>query len=265
MSRKLRNLKPKKIDRGVFEEQKKREENKAETQRALLFILPLIMLAVLIVGVFFGYKFYQGSVSDRNAVSPTEAADAGDYSSNPMFYRPVNSAYKLDESYVPEVVTACGIEIAPEAAEPLQRLVEDGAEQGYEFLVQEGYISYEEQKEKYAAAVDEYRKKNKSSLVMAEASVRRTLPPAGESEQQTGLVVYLTVRTDGTFLETPAYSWLVRNCVDYGFILRYPDRENTGGYAFSSHLFRFVGVENAYKMRALDMNFDEYIEYLSAK
>ncbi len=264
MSRKLRDLKPKRIDRGAFEEQKLREENKAETQRALLYILPLVMLAVLAVGIFFGYKFYQQNSSDRNAVSPSENNGTADYSSDPMFYKSVNSAYDLDESYVPELVTACGVEVAPEVAEPLEKLIKAGAERGYEFLVQEGYISFAEQKEKYTSAVKEYQKKNKSSLVMAEASVKRTLPPAGESEQQTGLLVYLTVRTDGAFADTTAYSWLVRNCVDYGFILRYPDKENVGGFAYSSHLFRFVGVDNAYKMRALDMNFDEYLVYISA-
>ncbi len=265
MSRNLRNLKPKKIERGAFEEQKKREENKAETQRALLFILPLIMLAVLVVGIFFGYKFYQSTVSDHDPIAPGEIRDSADYAQNPLFYRAVNSALPLKEDVKPETVESCGIEIAPEAAQPLEKLVSDGAEQGYEFLVQEGYISFEEQKEKYAKAVKDYRKKNESSLVMAEAKVKRTLPPAGESEQQTGLLVYLTVRTDGTFAETPAYSWLARNCVDYGFILRYPEKENVGGYAYSSHLFRFVGVENAYKMRALDMNFDEYLAYLAAQ
>ena len=265
MSRKLRNLKPKKIDRGVFEEQKKREVNKAETQRALLVILPLVMVAVLVVGIFFGYKFYESTVKDHDPISPTESYDVGDYSGNPMFYRAVNSASPLGADVEPEVVEACGIEVSPEVVDNLEKLVKDGAELGYEFLVQEGYVSYNDQKKKYDDAVKDYRKKHDSSLVMAEAKVKRTIPPAGESEQQTGLIVYLTVRTDGTFAETPAYAWLVRSCVDYGFILRYPDKENAGGYSYSSHLFRFVGIDNAYKMRELDMNFDEYLSYISAK
>lgn len=263
MSRKLRNLKPKKVDRGVLEEQKLREENKAETQRALLFILPLVMLAVLAVGLFFGWKYYQQNNVEHDPLAPSQAYDEDDYSSNPYFYRAVNSAHKLKETDVPELTEACGIPISPEVAEPLTRLVEDGRERGYEFLVQEGYVSFEEQNEKYNEAVNSYRKDHDASLVMAEAKVKQTLPPAGESEQQTGLVVYLTVRTDGTFAETPAYSWLVRSCTDYGFILRYPDRENAGGYAYSSHLFRFVGVDNAYRMRELDLNFDEYLVYIA--
>ena len=40
-----RKIKPYKISRGSFEEQKLREDKKTETQRALLFILPVVMLA----------------------------------------------------------------------------------------------------------------------------------------------------------------------------------------------------------------------------
>ena len=264
MSRRLRNIKPRKVNRGAFEEQKQREEKKLETQRALLFILPLLMIAVLLVGIFFGYKFYQNENRDHDAVAPSDAAGGDSYASNPMFYRAVSSATPLDQSFVPETEECCGVQVAPEMKSALERLVADGREKGYDFLVREGYISFEEQKTRYEKMVETYRKDKKASLVMAEVQVRRTIPPAGESEQQTGLLVDLSVKTDGKFADTPAYAWLVRNCVSYGFILRYPDQENTGGLAYNSHLFRFVGEENAYRMRALDMSFDRYIRYISA-
>ncbi len=264
MSRRLRNIKPRKVNRGAFEEQKHREESKSETQRALLVILPIIMIALLLVGIFFGYKYYVDHNADHAAIAPSEVAIGDPYAGVPYFYRTVSPASPMKETDVPALTETCGVMMAPEAADSLEKLVSAAAEQGYELLVQQGYISFEEQNEKYTDAVKQYRESSKASLVMAEAHVKRTIPSAGESEQQTGLLVFLTVRTDGTFAETPAYSWLVRNCVDYGFILRYPERENAGGMAYSSHLFRFVGVDNAYKMRALDMNFDEYVGYISA-
>ena len=265
MSRKLRNLKPRKVNRGAFEEQKLREENKTQNQRALLFILPLVMLAVLAVGIFFGYKFYVNSVSELSPVSPSEYADDDSVSSNPYFMRAVNSASTLGEDFVPETVECCGIQIAPEAADPLTAMVDDAEAAGYDLMVVEGYVSYDDLDERYQEAVQEYRDSGKASLVMAEAYVKKENPPAGENEQQTGLLVYLTVRTDGKFADTPAYSWLLRHSVDYGFILRYPDQENAGGVSYSSHLFRYVGRSNAYNMRALDMNFDEYAAYLAAQ
>lgn len=264
MSRRLRNIKPGKVNRGAFEEQKLREEKKLETQRALLFILPLVMIAVLLVGIFFGYKFYLNESKDHDAVAPSDTVGGDPYAQNPVFYRAVSSATPLDESFVPETEECCGVMVAPELKGALERLVSDGREKGFDFIVREGYVSFKEQNERYEKMVESYRKEKKASLVMAEVQVKRSLPPAGESEQQTGLVVDLSVKTDGKFVDTPAYAWLARNCVSYGFILRYPDQENTGGLAFNSHLFRFVGEENAYRMRALDMNFDRYIRYISA-
>lgn len=265
MSNKLRNLKPRKVNRGVFEEEQKREENKVQNQRALLFILPLVMLAVLAVGIFFGYKFYVNSVNEISAVKPSEIVEDDTHSSNPMFLKTVNSASPISKDFVPETVECCGIQIAPDAADSLNEMVAAAKENGYDLMVVEGYISYEDQEKRYKEAVEKYRKDSNATLIMAEAHVKKELPPAGESEQQTGLLVYLTVKTDGKFKDTAAYSWLTRHCVDYGFILRYPEKENAGGIAYNSHLFRYVGKTYAYNMRALDMSFDRYVEYLAAQ
>lgn len=265
MSSKLRKIKPKKVERGSFEEQKQREEVREQNQRALLFILPLVMLAILAVGIFFGYKFYLNSLHESGIISPSEAVRIDLAADNPMFLRTVSSASKLDESFVPETAERCGILIAPEAADSLERLLTDAEQRGVDLHAVEGYISYSEQDERYQNAVQDYRKSAKSSLVMAEAHVKKTLPPAGESEQQTGLLVYFDDSADGDFADSAAYSWLMRNAVDYGFVLRYPERENTGGISFSPHLFRFVGKDYAYQMRVLDMNFDSFLMYLAAK
>lgn len=264
MSRKLRNLKPGKVNRGVFEEQQMREENKVQNQRALLFILPLVMLAVLVVGVFFGYKFYVNSINEKSAIKPSEIVEDDTHSSNPMFLQAVNTASPISKDFVPETVECCGIQIATDAADSLNEMVAAAKENGFDLIIVEGYISYDEQAERYKKAVEDYRRDSKASLVMAEAHVKKELPPAGESEQQTGLLVYLTVKTDGKFADTAAYSWLTHHCVDYGFIHRYPNKENAGGLSFNSHLFRYVGKTYAYNMRALDMNFDRYVEYLAA-
>ncbi|MBQ3286023.1 MAG: M15 family metallopeptidase [Ruminococcus sp.] len=265
MSRKLRSMKPRKVNRGAFEEQKQREENKTQNQRALLFILPLVMIAILAVGIFFGYKFYVNSVSELNPVAPSEFAQDDTVSDNPMFLRAVNSGSKIDADFVPETVECCGIQIDKCAADSLQKMVDDAAQNGFDLIVRGGYTSYEDLDTQYREAVDDYRDSSKSSLIMAEAHVKKETPPAGENELQTGLVVYLTVKTDGKFADTAAYSWLMRHSVDYGFVLRYPDQENAGGMSYSSHLFRYIGRTHAYKMRALNMDFDEYLAYLAAQ
>ena len=260
----IRKIKPYKISRGSFEEQQLREDNHMQTQRALLFILPVVMVAVLLVGVFFGYKGYQRQEElireiEHGTVAPEPTEP------DPMFLRIVSSAYPLTADYVPELTEFSGIQVSPDIVESLDSMLSAASDAGHEITVTEGYISYEEQKEKYDSSVEEYKKKTKSSIVKAEASVRGSIPREGESEQQTGLVVYLTADSDDRFEDTPAFAWLMKNCTSYGFILRYPDSENAGGLSYSPHLYRYVGKENAYYITAYDMSFDEYVAYINAQ
>lgn len=249
----------------MFEEQQQKEENRTQNQRALLFILPLVMLAVLAVGVFFGYKFYLNSVSELSPVSPSEIVDPNAGFTNPMFLQAVNPGSPLDSGFVPDTAQSCGAVVSREAALPLEQLMKAAKDSGHELRITQAYISFDELDKRYQKAVQDYRKDSHASLVMAEAHVKKSFPPAGENELQTGLLVDFTADTQGTsFADSSAYSWLTRHCVDYGFILRYPDRENAGGMSYSSHLFRFVGKDYAYQMRSLDMDFDEFILYLGA-
>ena len=265
MSRKLRNIKPRKVNRGAFEEQNQREEKKAQNQRALLIILPLVMLAVLAIGIFFGYKFYLNHVVENFPVSPSETSAGETAFMNPMFLKAVNPASPLEQGFVPDTVDCRGVLISTDAVDNLEQMLSDAEKDGYKIKAAEGYVSYEDQQERYETAVANYRKKSKASLVMAEAYVQKSIAQAGESEQQTGLLVALSDDSGDSFDDTPAFMWLMRHGVDYGFILRYPEKENAGGVSYSPNLFRFVGREYAYQMRELDMNFDEFILYLSAK
>lgn len=252
------------MNRGVFEEQQQREEKQMQNLRALLFILPLVMLAVLIVGVFFGYKFYRNSVHEKSPVTPSQAASENDTPSDPMLLRIVNSAFTMEASYVPETKECFGKALSPAAAAALEQMIAAAGDDGVKLKVTEGYVSYDELQQRYEKSVEDYRKKSNKSLVMAEAHVKKSFPPAGENEFQTGLLVDLTADSDGYFGDSSAFTWLTRHCVDYGFILRYPDQENAGGISYSPHLFRFVGKAYAYEMRALDMNFEEFVQYAKA-
>ena len=263
--KKRRKLKPYKISRGSFEEQQLREDNRMQTQRALLIILPVVMVAILLVGLYFGYMNYRKQNENIRTVEHSGATVPEPTEANPMMLTVVTSAFPLSADDVPALTDCGGIRVAPEVREPLTQLLAAAREAGHEIKAAEGYISFEEQRERYQTAVEEYRKKAKVSLVKAEATVRSTTPREGESEQQTGFVVYLSADTEGKFEDSAAYAWLRKNCTAYGFILRYPSAENTGGLKFSAHLFRYVGQENAYYITAYDMTFDAYVAYLSAR
>jgi hypothetical protein len=263
LSRRRPKLKPYKISRGSLEEKQLREDNHMETQRALLFILPVVMIAVLAVGLFFGFKGYQRAMEEIRVLEhETTAPEATE--SDPMFFSAVSSARTLSSDYVPALVEVEGVMVSPDMADDLRAMLRAAEDAGRNLSPVEGYVSYQEQQERYESAVAAYRKSSKSSLVKAEAHVKRTIPRAGESEQQTGLVVRFDT-ADGKFEESAEYAWLIKNCTAYGFVLRYPSKENTGGVAFSPNLYRYVGKENAYYMTAYDMSFDEYILYLASQ
>lgn len=256
-----------KVARGRLEEDRRREENVYEYQKVLLVMLPIIMIAVLVVGVYFGYLSYSKEHIEISTQEREQAQMEEKYSPEEQDYLlvVVNSANSVENSFVPILEEYNEIELSYLAIDDLTRMIDDAKSQGLNISVNGGYISFEEQKDIYDKAVKDYKKKKKCSTVKAEVAISKTIPNAGESEQQTGLVVDLSDGTDEKFEETAEFRWLSKNAVNYGFVLRYPEKENPGGIAYSSNLFRYVGYENALKMREYNMNFDEYVQYLNAQ
>ena len=86
----------------------------------------------------------------------------------------------------------------------------------------------------------------------------------GYSEHRLGLAV--DFETDDEpyyyFDDTDEQQWLLQNCVDYGFIVRYEGRkQNVTGYENITWHYRYVGVENAKKINETGLTFDEYYEF----
>lgn len=256
-----------KVARGRLEEDRRRSEDAFEYQRVMLFVLPLMMVAVLVVGIYFGYLSYQSNYVNSTLNSTGVKATEPEFTQAESEYllTVVNSANPVDSTFVPELSTVDGVQVSSIMVDDLQLMLKDAEIDGLDITLLSGYISYEEQNELYNSAVANYKKKNKSSTVMAEAAVKKTTPNAGECEQQTGLVVKFGSNSDESFSKTAEFRWLQKNCVSYGFVLRYPDKENTGGLSYSPSLYRYVGKNNALSMRAYDMNLEEYVQYLGSQ
>lgn len=255
-----------KVARGRLEEERRKFDDAFEYQRVMLFILPLVMIAVLIIGAYFGYLSYSSestklSQQGDRAMSATEnlTDQERDY-----LLTVVNSANVMDSSFVPKLKTVYDVEVSYLVRDDLKRLMSDAQSLGLNLKVTKGYVSFEEQKELYEEKVKAYKKKHKCSTVKAEAAVKKTTPNGGESEHQTGLLIEFS-SDDKKFEKSDEYNFLVKNCINYGFVQRYTEKENPGGLKYSSTLFRYVGVENAKKMRSYNMNLDEYVIYLGAQ
>lgn len=86
----------------------------------------------------------------------------------------------------------------------------------------------------------------------------------GYSEHQTGYCFdTATVNDSGEVVELDGegvYGWLIDNCADYGFILRYPDdKTNITGIGYESWHFRYVGIPHSYFINQKGLCLEEYI------
>ncbi len=82
----------------------------------------------------------------------------------------------------------------------------------------------------------------------------------GTSEHQLGLAVDFNSVED-SFRNTRAYKWLIENCTDYGFILRYDtSKQAQTGIIPEPWHYRFVGVKNAKLIEASGLCMEEFIE-----
>lgn len=89
-----------------------------------------------------------------------------------------------------------------------------------------------------------------SSPDSAPYEAAREVAPPGTSEHELGLAVDI-VDNDNPELDltqewTPTSRWLAQHCIEYGFILRYPDgTTDTTGIVYEPWHYRFIGREAA--------------------
>ena len=170
----------------------------------------------------------------------------------------VNKTWYLDGSFVPENLTplsvhagASGTQLSKEAADAMEKWAAGGKAVGVSFYASSSYRSYDSQ----TALYDNY-----VFLHGQEQADRESARP-GFSEHQTGLTVDVTAvgDEDKDFSETSAFIWASANCMDYGWILRYPEnKEDITGYEYESWHYRYVGKELAQALYKTGMTYDEF-------
>ena len=148
-----------------------------------------------------------------------------------------------------------------------QRMLEDlqamlDAGKAYNIGVQSGYRSVAKQKELYWRQVD---KQTSLSGVQAQVAAGKIVKRPGYSEHHTGLAVDLYGSGDysltETFENTEAFRWLIENCADYGFVLRFPKgKETITGVIYEPWHYRYVGKEAAKEMMEKDLCLEEYLQ-----
>lgn len=115
----------------------------------------------------------------------------------------------------------------------------------YNIGVQSSYRPYSQQKRLYWNQVEKW-KNTYADPVVLQTKAGEVVKRPGYSEHNTGLAVDLYGSGDTSlspsFANTAAYKWLMENCADYGFILRFPKgKESVTGVIYEAWHFRYVG------------------------
>lgn len=173
----------------------------------------------------------------------------------------VNRIYGLPSDYepddivdVPSLYAYTGKKISNSILNDIISLIEAGKEEGYTFVVSDGYRSYKEQENIY----NNY----KNSFGESEADIYVAKP--GHSDYQTGmsfdLMPYNKVIDNPT--ESEEYKWLKENAHKYGFIFRFPkNKEKLTRFKASIWRLRYVGTEASTVIHNENLCLEEYLAY----
>ncbi|MDO5291925.1 MAG: M15 family metallopeptidase [bacterium] len=151
---------------------------------------------------------------------------------------------------------------------PLEKMLADGEEKGFSFVVCSAYRSNEYQKNLFDKDLNKYQNQGMDY----EAAYKKTalsVQPAGYSEHATGLAVDIiskeNSKLDKTQEKTDEFKWLKTNCYKYGFILRYPDgKSEITGIIYEPWHFRYVGKKVAKFITKNNLTYEEFINLVNS-
>ena len=185
----------------------------------------------------------------------------------------VNHTSKMPDDYTFDTkecgsATAVNKTLQTVACDAFLSMQKAAAADGVTVWMQSGYRSVKYQTSLYERKTKYYLDKGYDNATAKEKAAAVVNPP-GYSEHNCGLAADLNspehTGLDEGFEKTAAFRWLCEHAGDYGFILRYPkDAEDKTEIIYEPWHWRYVGVENAAKINASGLCFEEYIETLKS-
>ena len=185
----------------------------------------------------------------------------------------VNHTSKMPDDYTFDTkecgsATAVNKTLQTVACDAFLSMQKAAAADGVTVWMQSGYRSVKYQTSLYERKTKYYLDKGYDNATAKEKAAAVVNPP-GYSEHNCGLAADLNspehTGLDEGFEKTAAFRWLCEHAGDYGFILRYPkDAEDKTEIIYEPWHWRYVGVENAAKINASGLCFEEYIEALQS-
>lgn len=210
------------------------------------------------------------SVESRDNLLGLTAAEAQAMLADPLMIL-VNHTNKMPENYTFETAecgskTAVNKTLQTVACNAFLELQKAAAAENVTVWMQSGYRSVSYQTSLYEKKTNYYKQQGYDDAKAKEMAAAVVNPP-GYSEHNCGLAADLNspehTGLDEGFENTAAFRWLCQHAGEYGFILRYPKgAEEKTEITYEPWHWRYVGVENAAKINASGLCFEDYIAAL---
>ena len=237
----------------------------------------LIALLIILYFVFFGGKDgdvapgISGSVPSSTS-QPADSTPPDASSAAPVETIPRDEGYMVlanrssvlpGDFTVAETATVGEAVVDARIAEALRQMVNDAAAAGVKLKPTNGYRSIARQQELWDARVKTLMEGGLSQADAETKAIDYTSAP-GTSDHNTGLGLDIVSEDhpakDAGFAETAAAQWLAEHAADYGFILRYPsDKTEATGMDYEPWHYRYVGSEQAHKIKESGLCLEEYL------
>lgn len=244
---------------------KKKSESTAGLM-ALRIILVLVILAVVTGTVF--YIVHEFAADSEQEVQ-TQSEPTGEFyqqfsdEQSKQLLEYCNNSISVSKYYDVETSEYDGVKVNKLMYESLKKMIDAAAEDGIKIDISKGYMSYDECELEYKSVLLKLEDEG-NSPVEAEILARKIFPNANNNEYRTGMIIKVSELESSDFSKTDAYAWLYKNGLNYGFINRYTEeKESSTGLNEDLTVYRFVGTDNAKKMRSFNMSLEEYSEYCS--
>ena len=214
----------------------------------------------------------EGAEESRDNALGLTKAEAAAMLADPMMVL-VNHTNKMPDNYTFDT-KECGSQTAVNktlqtpACDAFLEMQKAAAADGVTVWMQSGYRSVKYQTGLYERKTKYYTDRGYDTATAKEMAAAVVNPP-GYSEHNCGLAADLNspehTGLDEGFENTTAFRWLCEHAADYGFILRYPKgAEDKTEITYEPWHWRYVGKENAAKISASGLCFEDYIAQLQA-
>ena len=225
------------------------------TKKKISLIIVIFEIIALIVVGFFAYRTVDSLLTKHEQEELAAAKKAEEEeklkqeelkSWNLILINPWNA---VPDGYEVEIVEAeRGFEVDARIYDAFAQMMADCRAAGYSPLLIAGHRSHDAQQRLYDKAT------NKADTALPY-----------HSEHEIGLAVDIVDSGNSSLTDaqanTPAQQWLMKNCQNYGFILRYPkDKVEITGIVYEPWHYRYVGVKHAKKIMKKGICLEEYLE-----